>query len=242
MMTILVRRWRKLEDPEKHNSRDLMPRNRFQHFISFRREYIDTYLENVPFTGRVIDIGGKKESKRGRFRPPRQSIQSWEYSNIDPTTNPDFLCPAEKMPIEDHCFDWVVCAEVLEHLAYPYRALDEMIRVLKPGGRLVLLAPFIYSFHGDPDDYQRWTKTKLLMELEEKRGLLIEDFQSMGGVWAVVWDLFYSISSPGGPTPWKKRTRKWLKRSLPIVYRLEAKQIGKEKATTGYGVIARRRK
>ena len=48
------------------------------------------------------------------------------------------LGDVQNLPYEDGAFDLVMAAHVLEHLADPHRAIDEMVRVLKPGG--VLLA------------------------------------------------------------------------------------------------------
>jgi SAM-dependent methyltransferase len=45
------------------------------------------------------------------------------------------------IPLEDESFQTVVCTEMLEHLLYPDRALSEIRRVLKPGGRLVGSVP-----------------------------------------------------------------------------------------------------
>jgi hypothetical protein len=44
-------------------------------------------------------------------------------------------------PIEDASFDAVIASHVIEHLANPLRALQEFHRVLRPGGRLVLIVP-----------------------------------------------------------------------------------------------------
>lgn len=42
------------------------------------------------------------------------------------------------IPYSDESFDMVMAAHVLEHLPYPHHALKEMVRVLKPGGRLFI--------------------------------------------------------------------------------------------------------
>jgi SAM-dependent methyltransferase len=48
---------------------------------------------------------------------------------------------ALRLPYPDHCFDRIICAEVLEHLPDYQGALAEMRRVLKPGGLLAISVP-----------------------------------------------------------------------------------------------------
>lgn len=43
-------------------------------------------------------------------------------------------CPAEKLPLPDAFFDFISCVNVLDHVNDPQIVLDEIIRVLKPGG------------------------------------------------------------------------------------------------------------
>ncbi len=47
----------------------------------------------------------------------------------------------EKVPLPDEGFDLVYSAYVLEHLTYPEKVLKEAIRLLKPNGYLLLIAP-----------------------------------------------------------------------------------------------------
>jgi ubiquinone/menaquinone biosynthesis C-methylase UbiE len=48
---------------------------------------------------------------------------------------------ADKIPFEDDTFDVVFCSHVLEHIEDRHQALEEMKRVLKPGGTLILGMP-----------------------------------------------------------------------------------------------------
>ena len=43
-------------------------------------------------------------------------------------------CPAEKLPLPGEYFDFISCVNVLDHVSDPQIVLDEIIRVLKPGG------------------------------------------------------------------------------------------------------------
>ena len=52
-----------------------------------------------------------------------------------------FLAAAQKMPIDDEVFDFVVCTEVLEHMPHREMGIKEMHRVMKKGGKLLLTFP-----------------------------------------------------------------------------------------------------
>lgn len=61
------------------------------------------------------------------------------------------LAPAEKLPFRAGTFDVVLSHEVLEHVDDDRRAVEEAVRVLKPGGRLVVFAPnrlYPFETHG----------------------------------------------------------------------------------------------
>jgi ubiquinone/menaquinone biosynthesis C-methylase UbiE len=52
-----------------------------------------------------------------------------------------FLAAAQKMPLKDGVFDFIVCTEVIEHMPSLDKAFAEMYRVLKKGGKLLITFP-----------------------------------------------------------------------------------------------------
>lgn len=78
-----------------------------------------------------------------------------------PRPDIDLIGDAHRLPFGDATVDAIVCTEVLEHLLDPPAAAAEMIRVLKPGGRLVLTTRFCFPLHDRPADYWRFTSYTL---------------------------------------------------------------------------------
>ncbi|OGZ30085.1 MAG: hypothetical protein A2931_04230 [Candidatus Niyogibacteria bacterium RIFCSPLOWO2_01_FULL_45_48] len=78
---------------------------------------------------------------------------------------------AQKLPLKNSSCDAVICEASLEHIKNPVPAVQEMYRVLKNGGLIYIIVPFIQGFHSSPSDYYRWTKEgvkELFKNFEEK--------------------------------------------------------------------------
>ena len=56
------------------------------------------------------------------------------------------LAQSEALPFEDDCFDGIIMVDALHHVSHQQKSLAEMVRVLKPGGRLVVEEPDIAHF------------------------------------------------------------------------------------------------
>ena len=96
-----------------------------------------------------LSIGG------GPLRPHPELVNL----NIGPFPNVDIVADAHCLPYADNSVDSIYCEAVLEHLADPVRAVEEMFRVLKPGGRLLAITPFMQPYHGYPHHFQNFTLT-----------------------------------------------------------------------------------
>lgn len=125
--------------------------------VSYRRKRVDADLAaaTAHFTGRVLDVGGARQ--RGAFRRPAGA--RWVVADIERGFRPDVGADVQALPFRDAVFDAVKATELLEHVPDVARALGECRRVLRPGGHLVITAPFLERLHGDPGDYSRYTRS-----------------------------------------------------------------------------------
>lgn len=107
--------------------------------------------------------------------------------DIDPNSGADYILDITQNSsdvIHDCTFDVVVCTEVLEHVFSPPDAINEIQRILKHGGTLLLSTPFDFRIHGPLPDCWRFTEHALrhllssftdvqIMPLEQKDRFLM---------------------------------------------------------------------
>ncbi|MGE3818369.1 MAG: class I SAM-dependent methyltransferase [Isosphaeraceae bacterium] len=110
----------------------------------------------------------------------------------------DVHADAARLPFADSTFDTVLCTELLEHVPLPVVSVKELGRVLRPGGRLILSAPFLYWRHEAPRDHQRFTPDGL-RDLAVRAGLEPLDLLVRGDAFSVIIDL------------WSKTAHSWMK-------------------------------
>lgn len=114
---------------------------------------------------------------------------TWDTSRID------MVSDITAIPAPDESFDVVLCTEVLEHVPDPVAALREFTRLLKPGGRMILTAPFCSLTHFAPYHFasglSRYWYEKHLQEM----GCTVLEISPNGGwldflaqeIWRLPW-------------------------------------------------------
>jgi SAM-dependent methyltransferase len=103
---------------------------------------------------RILDVGcGPKP-----YYPFFADVAS-EYIGVDVVENPaaELRGAVEALPVEDASFDLVLCTQVLEHADDPAKAVSELRRVTRPGGRVLASTHGVQVYHPSPVDYWRWT-------------------------------------------------------------------------------------
>jgi SAM-dependent methyltransferase len=79
------------------------------------------------------------------------------YSDVAMGRMTHLICDAHDLAFEDGFFDAVVAVAVLEHVADPYRCVAEIQRVLRPGGYVYAVTPFMQQVHLGRYDFTRFT-------------------------------------------------------------------------------------
>lgn len=102
--------------------------------------------------------------------------------DIDPTKpNVHVVADAHCLPFEDNTFDVVYSIAVLEHVKKPWIVAEEIWRVLRLGGCVVLELPFLNTIH-DEHDYFRFTDKGIRVLFDEaKFDVVLEQVGSGGG-------------------------------------------------------------
>lgn len=72
---------------------------------------------------------------------------SWDQTILD------IVSDISDIPEPNGAFDAIMCVEVFEHLPQPIFAIKEFSRLLKPGGSLIITAPFCSLTHFAPFHY-----------------------------------------------------------------------------------------
>ncbi len=75
------------------------------------------------------------------------------YTEIASLPSVDILCFGDDLPFDDESFDGVVSLSVLEHVPDPFAVASEIMRVLRPDGRVIVDWPFLQPVHGYPNHY-----------------------------------------------------------------------------------------
>ena len=155
------------------------------------RVTLDRFVQTHRSAGLTLDLGAQN-GPYAAFFPNRIAL------DIKAGRRVRVIGDAMSLGLLGDTFDVVLCTEVLEHLPEPQRAIDEMFRVLRPGGTLLLTTRFLFPIHDAPHDYFRFTKYGLRYLLRRFTILeLHEETDSVGAIAVLLQRLGMQARSVG---------------------------------------------
>jgi SAM-dependent methyltransferase len=121
-----------------------------------------------------------------------------------------------RLPFADASFDLVICSEVLEHIPDHGRAMNETVRVLKPGGQLVVSVPRRWpeticwmlsrQYRHDPGGHVRIYDARRLLDRIESLGVTHWRTHFAHSLHSPYWWLKCLLGSQREPAWWPVRT------------------------------------
>lgn len=95
-----------------------------------------------------------------------------------------------QLPFEDNTFDYVISSDVIEHTTNPYDATKELIRVLKPGGKICITVPnrtfWFFSVKianllkiRDYQGYENWVHFKEFRKFLTQNNIEIDNYKGV---------------------------------------------------------------
>lgn len=138
----------------------------------------------APFLeGDVLDVGCGSKPYRKLFKNANSYV-GLEYDTPEnrASKNADYFYDGTRFPFLDSHFDSLVCNQVFEHVFNPNEFMNEVFRILKPGGTLLITVPFVWDEHEQPYDFARYSSFGIRSILERQGFAIIDQRKSMDDI------------------------------------------------------------
>jgi SAM-dependent methyltransferase len=142
-----------------------------------------TVIEAVAATGGLILDAGAGSNERRWPNVVQMEIKPYPYIDV--------LATNQALPFRDGAFDAVFTLNVLEHVNDPWQSAAEIMRVLRPGGLVYAVVPFLQPLHGYPDHFYNMTLRGLEETFRRAGGTVEMQFVPVAGqpMFALQWML-----------------------------------------------------
>lgn len=133
------------------------------------RGVVRAIAETFDLPGPILEIGSLQVPGQDSLIDLRSHFPGREYLGIDIRPGPgvDRVADVEELPFDDESFGAVIAMNTFEHVRKFWRGFDEIRRVLRPDGALLVSCPFNVMIHGYPSDYWRFTPAAFDVLLED---------------------------------------------------------------------------
>ena len=123
------------------------------------RDLYKEALEQLTKKDLILDLGGGHPySSLGEYKQMFRTVDKYYCFAIDADCRPHIIGDIPTLPFKSESVENIICVSVLEHVPEPQKVVNEIHRILKPGGMILLVIPFVFPYHSIDHDYYRFTK------------------------------------------------------------------------------------
>lgn len=114
--------------------------------------FIEEFIKDQK--GRILELGSVDKDIAKNL-----AVNCSEFikSDYEPIKDDVIKIDATNIDFSDNSFDCVIAVSLLEHIYEYQKVIDEIYRILKHDGRLILACPFIFPYHPSTEDYFRYS-------------------------------------------------------------------------------------
>ena len=150
-------------------------------------EFLVSEYSTIPANSLVLSVGAGGEVNGLLVQYAKKTGFEYLSFDINPNRQPDLVGDICTYEFGNQNFDVVVLSEVLEHLHDPRLGLNNIYKILKPNGKLILSTPFILPIHDRPYDYFRFTRYGLALLLSQFKEVIIKERNTYFEAIDVLW-------------------------------------------------------
>jgi SAM-dependent methyltransferase len=147
--------------------------------LNFARDIAESFELGEP----LVELGARAAEGQEDVADLRGIFRAKEHigCDIQEGTGVDRIEDIHHLTFEDNSVGSVICLETLEHVADPLRAVQEMHRILRPGGLLAISSLMFFPIHAHPWDFWRFTPEgfELLLKPFESRLVIAQGWELM---------------------------------------------------------------
>lgn len=161
------------------------------------RGLVRAVAETFTLPGPILEIGSYQVAGQESVADLRTLFPGRSYLGVDVRAGRgvDLLASVEALPYANGSIGTILAVSTLEHVPHFWRAFDEMHRVLRPDGALLVACPFYFHRHAHPNDYWRFTPEALELLLTPYPNKIV-GFHGPRARPANVWSLAFREARP----------------------------------------------
>jgi SAM-dependent methyltransferase len=136
----------------------------------FIRGMVEATVATFELPGPIVEIGAYQVDGQADLIDLRRLFPGQPYVGVDMRPGPgvDRVENVERMSLESRSVGTVLALSTFEHVRRFWLGVEEVKRIVRPDGVLIISTPFYFHIHNHPSDYWRFTPEALDALLEDQ--------------------------------------------------------------------------